>query len=355
MTRTKGGIALVTGGHGFLGSHLVDLLLEEGYAVRCLLRPGRDAASLFGDRGGRVEAVRGDLRRADGLEDAVAGAALVFHLAGLTFARGPAEYFAVNAAGTRRFAEAVGRAAPGCRRFLYVSSQAAAGPSTDGRAVTEDAPPNPLTHYGKSKLAGERVLEEALGPVPFTVVRPPAIYGPRDEAILPFFQAASWGVAPGLEGRGRRFNLLHARDVAEGMLAAARAPAAAGRCYFLSDGRGYGYPELRRALESAFGRPSRRIPLPDGLVTLAAALAEEVAVLAGAVPLFGRQKAIELKQRWWLCSGERAARELSWRPRIPLERGFLETAAWYAERGLVRAGREAGAGSGFLGGPRSPL
>ncbi|MHC4490097.1 MAG: NAD-dependent epimerase/dehydratase family protein, partial [Planctomycetota bacterium] len=178
MTSNNGRTALVTGGHGFLGSHLVDLLLARGFRVRCLLRPERPA-SVFAGRA--VDIARGDLRRSEGLAAAVRGVDLVFHVAGLVTARGPAEFRAVNVEGTRRIAAAVGRVNPGSRPFFYVSSQAAAGPSRDGRPVREDRPPQPLTHYGRSKLGGERALSEVLGGVAWSIVRPPAIYGPRDE------------------------------------------------------------------------------------------------------------------------------------------------------------------------------
>ncbi|MHC4960210.1 MAG: NAD-dependent epimerase/dehydratase family protein [Planctomycetota bacterium] len=328
MQEAIGRTALVTGGHGFLGSHLVDLLLNRGYSVRCLMRPGRDSG-LFGERD--IEVVRGDLRHDEGLDAAVEGADYVFHVAGLIAARGPAEFDAVNIDGTRRLAEAVRRAAPACRRFLYVSSQAAAGPSPDGNPIDEDRAPDPLTHYGRSKLGGERVLSD----VPSSVVRPPAIYGPRDEALLPFFSLAARGWMPDLDGKGRRFNLLHARDVAEGALAAAESEAALGRCYFLSDGPGYSYPELREVFGRVFGRKLRRIPLPDLLLDVAAALTDAGAWLTRSVPVFGRQKAIELKTRWWVCSPRRAEQELGWRPRIGLEVGVAETANWYRAEGRI--------------------
>jgi nucleoside-diphosphate-sugar epimerase len=337
MTETRGSTALVTGGHGFLGSHLVELLLERRFSVRCLLRPER-AAGVFGDL--PVEVRRGDLRRSEGLEEAVAGVDYVFHVAALTAARSPAHFRSVNVHGTRRLAEAVGRAAPGCRRFVYVSSQAASGPSFDGRPIREDRAPWPVSDYGRSKLAGERVLEPALGRVPATTVRPPAIYGPRDEGILPFFQLASMGFAAGLEGRGRRFNLLHARDVAEGILAAATAAVARTEVYFLVDADGgYDHGKLAAALGRAFGRRLRRLPVPDLLLELAGVLTDEIALFTGGVPILGRQKARELLTRWWLGSPERAERDLGWSARIPLAEGLADTARWYAERGLVRAPR----------------
>ena len=284
-----------------------------------------------------MEVVRGDLRRTEGLSAAVDGADYVFHVAGLIAARGPAQFRAVNVMGTARLAQAVAATAPRCKRFVYVSSQAAAGPSPDGRPITEERPPRPLTHYGRSKLGGELVLPGSIGDVPYSIVRPPAIYGPRDEGILPFFQLAARGFAPGLEGRGRRFNLLHATDVAAGALAAARTEKGAGRTYFLSDpgGRGYAYDELASAFARVFGRPARRIPIPDLLLDAAATVTDEVAHLVGSVSLFGRQKAIELKARWWLCSSDRAVAELGWEPRIGLDDGLADTARWYEEAGRL--------------------
>jgi len=332
-TRSNGALALVTGGHGFLGSHLVELLLARGLRVRCLVRPGRDAPFLSSRP---VEVARGDLRSAEGLARAAAGADYVFHVAGLVAARHAREFEDVNAAGTARLAAAVASTAPGCRRFVYVSSQAAAGPSPDGTPLTEECRPRPLTTYGRSKLAGERLLPGHAGPVPWTIVRPPALYGPRDEGVLPFFQLAGLGLAAGLEGRGRRFNLLHGEDAAEGVLSAALAPGAAGRTYFLADERGYGYDDVARCLAGAFGRRLRRIPVPDFAVDLAALLTDEAASLLGRVPVFGREKARELKARWWLCSAALAVRELGWTPRIPLAEGFAATARWYAAAGRVR-------------------
>jgi nucleoside-diphosphate-sugar epimerase len=333
MTESNGETVLVTGGHGFLGSHLVEMLLSAGFRVRCLLRADR-APDVFG--GLPVEVARGDLRAEQGLDEAARGVGLVMHVAGLIAARSPAEFRAVNAAGTLRLAAAVARASPRCRRFVYVSSQAAAGPSPDGRPLVEECEPRPVSHYGRSKLEGERLLPPALGRVPLAVVRPPAIYGPRDEALLPFFQAAARGLAPGLEGRGRRFNLLHARDVARGILLAATREEARGRTYFLADPAGYGYGDLARGLGAAFGTRPRVLPLPDCLLDLAGALTDEVAGLTGAVPVFGRQKALELKQRWWLCSAGRAEREIGWRPLVPLAEGLAETARWYVRAGKVR-------------------
>ncbi len=340
MTQTIKKTALVTGGHGFLGSHLVDLLLEKGFSVRCLVRPDREG-DLFPDKD--VQVVSGDLRHTKGLEDAVSGVDYVFHSAGLVAASGPSAYRAVNIDGTRRIATAVRAAAPECRRFVYVSSQAAAGPSRDGTAITENVDPHPITHYGRSKLRGEQVLPRALeGGPPFTILRPPAIYGPRDEALLPFFQAAARGFVPLPDGPDPRiFNLLHARDVAAGLLAGAISPAAEGGTYFLSDAVGTTYNNLAQALEEAFGSQLRKFRITNLLLDFAAIAADELSSLTGRISIFGRQKAREIKSRWWLCSSAAADRDLGWAPRIGLTEGVAETADWYRAAGLLRSPRRA--------------
>jgi nucleoside-diphosphate-sugar epimerase len=192
----------------------------------------------------------------------------------------------------------------------------------------------PLTHYGRSKLRAEQLLPgELKDTVPYTIVRPPAIYGPRDLALRPLFSLAAYGIAPGLGGR--RFNLLHVRDVVRGLFLAAEAEAAAGRTYFLADEHGYGYPDLARSMAQAYGRRIRRVPVPDFLLDVAAILTEEAGALLGRPPVFGRDKARELKARWWLASAARARRELGWAPRIPLDEGMRETARWYAQKSHV--------------------
>ncbi len=323
---------LVTGGHGFVGSHLVDLLLRQDVSVRCLLRPGRPAEVFEGKA---VEIARGDLRDPAGLHEAVRGVSRVYHIAGLIAANGPGHFDSVNRDGTRRLAEAVARAAPECRRVVYGSSQAAAGPSHDGVPLDESAPPHPVTHYGRSKLGGEQVLAPALDAIPWTIVRPPAVYGPRDRGILPFFQLAARGLAADLDGPGRRFNMIHVRDLAEGIRSAGAASTSVGRVYFLTHPQPCSYRDVGSALAAAFGRKLWRLRVPDVVLDLAAVAVDEVAALTGTPQIFGRQKAIELKSRYWLCSPARARADFGWSTSLGLAEGMAETALWYREAGWL--------------------
>src|SRR6266542_4341694 len=174
---------LVTGGTGFVGSHLVERLTAAGDRVRCIVR----ATSSLTYLPKSVETVRADLIGGAGLKEALESADAVFHVAGVTKAARPGDYYEGNG----RAAENVARACPPGCRLIHVSSLAAAGPSQDGKPVGEDASPWPLTHYGKSKLEGEeRVRHFAPGAV---IVRPPVVYGPRDTDVLEIFRTVNRG------------------------------------------------------------------------------------------------------------------------------------------------------------------
>jgi len=184
-TPTTARHVLVTGGSGFIGSHLVEILLAQGHAVRCLLRdPGRPRWLA----GLPVEIQRGDCTDPASLISAVQGVEQVFHLAGVTRARRRRDYFLHNLRGTGNLLRACATADNPPRRFVFLSSQAAAGPSRDGRPLTEDDAPAPLTAYGLSKLAAEKAVLGYAHRLPTVVLRPSTVYGPRDRDFLEYLQ-----------------------------------------------------------------------------------------------------------------------------------------------------------------------
>src|SRR6266508_2168624 len=144
--------ALVTGGTGLVGSHLVEMLLQKGYAVTCLVRYPQRPHWLTGMN---VDLVQGDCLNPESLVPAVRGASIVFHLAGLTKAMHARDYYLVNHIGTRNILEACARHNPAVGKFVLISSLAAAGPSPDGRPVRDTDVPRPVSDYGRSKLLAE--------------------------------------------------------------------------------------------------------------------------------------------------------------------------------------------------------
>jgi nucleoside-diphosphate-sugar epimerase len=324
--------AAVTGGSGFVGSHLVDLLRQRGDAVACLARSAAAAAEL-GRRGCRV--VTGSLDDESAIESLVQGADIVFHVAGLVAARDEAEFLRVNRDGTGR----VARAARGARvrRVVYVSSLAVTGPTQPGRPLDESAPPRPVTPYGRSKAAGEASVRAA--GVPFTIIRPPAVYGPRDRELLRVFVMARRGIAPLLGDGSQELSLVYAADLARALVAAADSPATAGRVYHAAHPEGVTQRALVTAIARALGRPMSRpvqtVAIPPAVVRALLHLSGALARLRGAATLLSPDKADELLAPAWTCSSEALARDAGWRAAVALEEGLAETARWYREAGWL--------------------
>ncbi len=329
--------AFVTGATGFVGSHLIDALRAGGHEIVCLARDPAKAKRLFGEAGPRI--VRGDLSDADVLAQGAAGADVVFHVAGLIAARDTAEFYAVNRDATARVVAAARRAAPGLQRFVYVSSLAAAGPTRRGAVARETDPPHPVSHYGRSKLAGEEAVRS--GGVPWTIVRPPTVYGPRDRETLRLFRFARYGVMPLYGDPQQELSFVHADDLASALLAAT-APACAGHTYFAA------HPEIatsRHAMELIFAaarsaagrRPATplflRIPHP---VTVAALwVLGTAARLMGRATVLSPDKGPELLAEGWTCTAAALERDGGWRASRDLATGLGDTAEWYATHGWL--------------------
>ncbi len=323
---------LVTGGHGFIGSHLVRLLLEDGSTVRCLHRgSGRPAPLADLD----VEIVPGDLRRRAGLEAALAGVDEVYHLAGLTSSLTRQAMFETNAEGTRRLVEAA-RAAGVTGRFVLCSSSSVAGPAPAGAVLEESAACRPLTWYAQSKLAGEDLAREHAGGMPLTILRPTGVYGPRDAAWLPLFRSAAAGLSLLAGDPTKRYSLVHAEDLARALVAAARAPATAGGTYFVAHPEVLTLLELTAAAEQAVGRQGRRLALPESLMRLLGRVVDLGSQLTGRSSVLGSQRMKEVAVGDWTCSPAALARDSGWEARIPLAEGFPATAAWYRAQGQLR-------------------
>jgi nucleoside-diphosphate-sugar epimerase len=321
---------LVTGATGFVGSHLVEALVARGDEVTALLRP----------RSSRRWLERLPIRFALGsLDDPAALAAavrdqdVVFHVAGVITALTKEEYFRTNVEGTCRLVEACRRAGVGLKRFLHVSSLAAAGPSRDDQAMDEAAPCRPVSPYGASKLAGERAVMSA--GFPATAVRPPVVYGPRDQGLLPFFRTAALGLRAAL-GERKYVSTIYIDDLVAGILQAADAPAAAGRVYYLSRREILTYDDIGLAMARAVGaRRTVRVRVPMAVFAAAASIVHAWAAHTGGHPMLTRFKVQEIRQIRWTCSPARAERELGFIPRVPIDEGAARTARWYRAQGWL--------------------
>jgi nucleoside-diphosphate-sugar epimerase len=331
-------IAVVTGSSGFIGSHLVDTLLARGATVRALVREGSAADALDA----RVQRSVVDLLDSRSVREAPAweGATHVFHLGGVTKRRTLAQFRHGNVVPTANvLAAAAARAGRTPPRIVVVSSQAAAGPAVaPDRPVREEDPPRPIEGYGQSKLEAEQATRLYEGTLPITIVRPAAVYGPRDRDFLRVFRLATRAVALHAVPRGHAFSIVHVADTVAALLLAAEQPAAVGRSYFVANEE----PTTWRALYAAMAhvaevRPAFELQVPLPALALAGLAGDVVSALTGWHSLANGHKTRLARPRWWLCDASRARAELGWRQSMTLQEGLRDTYLWYLQAGWLRA------------------
>ena len=324
-------LAVVTGASGFVGSHIVDQLLGRGARVRCIVRRTSSRRWLEGKP---VEIVVTPLEDSAALATAVAGATWIVHAAGLTSARNAAEFHEANVGGTEQMLRAALSVGSPLRRFLLISSLAAAGPSRDGMPVTEAHPPRPVSAYGESKLRAEELVLQIRHRLSVCSIRPPAVYGPRDEATFKIFAAVKRHVQPVLH-RGGKFSIVHAEDLARACCLALEDDRASGEVFFVSEPEVTDYDRMGNAAKLALGTWAVRFEPPAWLLALGALGGEAIGAMTNRPPLLSRQKLREIQAGDWICSSAKIRSHLGWAPEMPLAAGFRQTAAWYREAGWL--------------------
>ena len=332
-TNERTGKVLVTGGTGFVGSHLVEQLLSQGYSVRCLLRYP-DKRRWLGNL--PVEVIQGDITVPDSLPKAVEGIDTVLHVAGLTKAKSLEDFYHFNGTGTRNLLEACVNAASPPRRFVYCSSQAAAGPSPPGRPLTGRDSPHPLTDYGKSKLEGEQEVVKIGSALETVIIRPSAVFGPRDVDIFIYFKTlAKWRIKPFFGSSRNLLSLVYVKDLVEALILAITVPKSQipVEPLFVADPKPHTWAEVTSAIEKAVGHRCLPMVFPRPLVTLVATISETI---AGRNPnAFNRQKAKEMLATSWWCDVKPMMDSLGWKTITPLEKAMQDTVTWYREQGWI--------------------
>jgi nucleoside-diphosphate-sugar epimerase len=309
----------VTGATGFIGGHVVQRLAQAGWQVRALTRRV-PVDPLFRDM--TLEAVIGSLADQESLAALVDGVEAVVHLAGLVKARSRTEFFEANAVGAKRLVAAALQA-PQRPRLVLLSSLAAREPQ--------------ISDYAASKRAGEQALENVGRELPWTILRPSAVYGPGDRETLAFFRTVRSGWAPLPAVADARLSLLHADDLAAAIVELLDAGGSVGATYEIDDGRpgGYRWGEMVAAAGRALGVQPRIVSIPPLALRLAAGINQLAGQLTGKSRILTPGKAREMLHADWTCHDRRMAAATSWRPAIGIDKGFAETTTWYRRQGWL--------------------
>jgi nucleoside-diphosphate-sugar epimerase len=314
----------LTGGSGFVGSHAARIFLGHGWRVRALVRwPERVGLLPAG-----VEVVRGDLTDASVYRDRLKDCQAVLHCAGATSAPSLADFRRVNVEGTEALVRAAATACPDAV-FVHVSSQAASGPSRDGRPVMETDRPEPVSWYGRSKLEGELAVARHF-PGPWSVVRPSVVYGAGDPGLLQMFTVVARGVAPIPAGGRGRVQLLAVEDLARVLFAAAQRPDLRGRSGFAA-GDTVSMGDLVREIAALRTPRARTVSVPGRAIRFLGVVESIRAMVTATSRPFSRDKVRDMLQGDWLCDAEPFLRDLRVEARIRWREGIRRTCRWYVD------------------------
>jgi nucleoside-diphosphate-sugar epimerase len=320
---------LVTGGTGFVGSHLIrELLKEKENNVYALIRDRKKLASLNFKEG--ITVIDGDLFESGAFPDDIE---VVFHLAALTKVISPQEFIHSNHDGARSLLEKL-RPLKKLRKVVLLSSLAASGPNRQNLCLIEDMPENPISLYGKSKLTQEKIFQEYC-PVPYIIIRAPIVFGPGDLDMLAAFRILSKGILPLLGRKERQYSIIYVIDLVRGMIAAANS-SYQNETFYIANSEPIAWEKFMREAFLLMGKKRiYTIIIPEMLAWFLAELSELHIRIFKRKAIFNRDKFREMRFPSWTCSIEKSRNLLHFQPLFPLENALRETIRWYQEQNLL--------------------
>jgi nucleoside-diphosphate-sugar epimerase len=319
-------ISVVTGASGFVGSHLVDRLIKEGHHVKCILRKSSSRKWLDSKP---VEIIDTGLFDRDKLKTILKDADYLFHVAGVVKAKHYQDYLNGNVETTRALLETVAEVNPRIKKVVIVSSLTACGPSINGITSTEETIEHPLTRYGKSKLEQEKLAKSFMDRLPITLIRPPAVFGPRDTEIFLVFKTFKAGLMTLIGFDKKELSLVYVEDLVNGIYLAAVSNKSDGQTYFIAAEEINNWIEVSGYLSKALGKKAINLHLPHFIVYSVAAIAQFFALFSSKAATFNIEKARDFVQNAWTCDVSKAKKELGYSQSISIEEAMIRTADWY--------------------------
>ncbi len=329
QTKPKPLIAL-TGATGFLGSHIADILLGKGFAVRAAVR---QTSNLRWLEGKNIETMVVDLAEAKSCDTFLADCNGLIHCAGLVTASHEQQYQRANVQTTENLlarAELAWNENSDNPAFILISSMAAHGPAGINNPAVESNSPAPITAYGRSKLAAEQAVNRSEWSFRRAILRPPSLYGPRDKEFLPLFKAATKGITARLGKSMTGLSLVHGWDAASAAVALLQCEKATGT-YFVDDlHTGYNWREMAAVLSSTTGKKIRTLHIPVVLLKIGSALLGRRRAISS--PVLNPDRIRDLETPGWVCDGSLLSTTTGWQPKYSALTGFQNTMDFFKEQ-----------------------
>lgn len=324
---------LITGASGFVGSHLVEEALNRGLEVYAGIRSTSSKRYL---KDARIKFVEMDFSDKENLASVLETPFdFIMHNAGITKAPNDKVYLNVNEGFTRNFVEQITTHLPTLKKFTFTSSIAAYGPAdnVEDQMVSNRMEANPVTGYGRSKLAAEKYLKQQHH-LPWMIIRPTAVYGPRDVDVLTLFKSIKKGIAGQIGFKDQYASFIYVKELVRVMLDITLSEHTQ-KCYFASDGGRYHVQDLNRIVADSMDKKIVKLKIPLPLIKTIAGINELYSKLSGKTTILNFDKVNELKATNWFCDISDLKRDISYQPEILLKEGIALTTKWYKEQKLI--------------------
>jgi nucleoside-diphosphate-sugar epimerase len=324
--------ALVTGSTGFIGSHLVEALVRQGHAVSCLIRPESKTRWLEKQT---VSMLPGDYSDRSSLENAVKGLDVVFHLGARIQAPDWDTYYRANTESTGCLLEACVRANPRLKRFVFVSSISASGPSEPGVLKKESDVCRPVTMYGKSKLQAEEIVRSYGDKLPVVIIRPPNVLGTRQKELTMIVRLLKRRIFPQIGNGDKQTSICFVQDLVRALLLVAADRRAVGETYFVTDHRIYSWREMVDSLGREMGVCSRVIRVPYPVLFGLTALATGISKITGIPPLADLNSLRTSRNHYYIYDSRKIEKDLGFQPRMEFEEGIRKIVSGCRQSGIL--------------------
>ena len=328
---------LITGASGFIGSFIVEEALRRGFETWAAVRRSSSREYL---RDERIKFIELNLSSKEELVEQLRGkdCDYVVHAAGVTKCLHKEDFRRINTEGTKNLADALLELQMPLKRFVFVSSLSIFGAIREQQPyeeIRESDTPQPNTEYGRSKLAAEQYLEQLGNRLPYIILRPTGVYGPREKDYFVMAKSIKQHSDFAVGYRRQDITFVYVSDVVQAIFLALDAPQV-GRKYFLSDGEVYQSKTFSNLIHEELGRPWWiRITAPEWVLRIITFFGEYTSRLTGKVSVLNKDKYNILRQRNWRCDIQPAIDELGYQPTVKLAEGVKRTIKWYKDNGWL--------------------
>jgi nucleoside-diphosphate-sugar epimerase len=324
--------ALVTGSTGFVGRHLIQSLIDRDISVTCLLRPSSEAEVLDEYD---VEIIRADYFDLEALRSTLGSYDFIFHVAGVINARKWETYYQANCIYTENLLKVVSEQKIKVKKFIFISSISASGPSKPGLYKTEDDSEQPNSDYGRSKLEAEKMVLKYKDRLPVVIIRPPNIIGPLQKELFDAVNLVKKRIFPLIGNGDIQTSICYVEDLTAACVTIALDRSCRDKTYFFTHKQAYSWREITRELAKQMGKLGFYIPVPFFIQYIVALVSGIISKITGSVSIVSVENLLMSRRDYWLYDSSKIERELGIKAESDLRTAIKKTLSYYKDRNLI--------------------